>query len=299
LSFTLQGVRAGSVAKYKGAFRGWDELTFLHAHWPKIAMAGGSGYIKGYPGNNGEMTLSITMPNSTQAHLKTIVDPIIQRMHRRSVNVNNGSIEDDGSQGTQIVGRYTEYKSIHEAMRDMSAAEIQHAEQATFPGIGENKIITSWLWGSAEVSSPRLKQVLRSAVDGETQFLNDATLGIGSQKPPYIRGGGNAVNPAFRTAVMRPAAELQWDGTDLRKLARRKQDAQRFGAALRSLNPKGGTYANEADPDTPDWQHAFWGSNYERLLQIKQMVDPEGVFYCRACVGSELFEDRSGVLCRK
>lgn len=58
-------------------------------------------------------------------------------------------------------------------------------------------------------------------------------------------------------------------------------------------------YANEADPDTPDWQHAFWGSNYERLFAFKKEIDPNGVFYCRSCVGSELFEDREGMLCRK
>jgi hypothetical protein len=54
----------------------------------------------------------------------------------------------------------------------------------------------------------------------------------------------------------------------------------------------------QADPETPGWQTAFWGANYDKLLKIKKQVDPTGVFYCRSCVGSELFEDVEGVLCR-
>jgi Berberine and berberine like len=124
-------------------------------------------------------------------------------------------------------------------------------------------------------------------------------MGSGTWKPPYLRGGSNAVNPAFRTATMRPAAELQWTGTSRVLLEKKKADALKFGASLKSLNPLGGTYANEADPDSPDWQRSFWGSNYERLFEIKKKVDPEGLFYCRACVGSEMWEDVDGVLCKK
>jgi FAD/FMN-containing dehydrogenase len=37
---------------------------------------------------------------------------------------------------------------------------------------------------------------------------------------------------------------------------------------------------SQADPNTPDWQHAFWGANYPRLLDIKRKVDPDDVFWC-------------------
>jgi len=44
---------------------------------------------------------------------------------------------------------------------------------------------------------------------------------------------------------MRPAAEMQWMGSDQAKLVEKKRQAKEFGAALRSVNPTGGTYANE------------------------------------------------------
>ena len=46
-------------------------------------------------------------------------------------------------------------------------------------------------------------------------------------------------------------------------------------------------YYNEQYPADANWQDMQWGSNYERLQSIKQQVDPDGVFSCRNCVGSE------------
>jgi ribonuclease T2 len=36
------------------------------------------------------------------------------------------------------------------------------------------------------------------------------------------------------------------------------------------------------------WKQRHWGTNYPRLLSIKQHYDPEGVFWCHNCVGSDL-----------
>ena len=36
-----------------------------------------------------------------------------------------------------------------------------------------------------------------------------------------------------------------------------------------------------------DYKMRYWGSNYERLLQIKQRHDPSNVFQCYNCVGLE------------
>lgn len=55
--------------------------------------------------------------------------------------------------------------------------------------------------------------------------------------------------------------------------------------ALRDLAPDSGAYINEADPTEPNWQTTFWGSNYPRLLELKNYWDPNGVFWCIPCVG--------------
>jgi FAD/FMN-containing dehydrogenase len=62
------------------------------------------------------------------------------------------------------------------------------------------------------------------------------------------------------------------------------------GAAMkviRDATPGTGSYVNETDYFEPDWQQSFWGENYQRLSEIKRRYDPEGLFYCHHCVGSE------------
>jgi hypothetical protein len=54
----------------------------------------------------------------------------------------------------------------------------------------------------------------------------------------------------------------------------------------------------QADPYEPNFQQAFWGDNYPRLLSIKKEVDPEDVFWCLACVGNEGWKEAGNMLCR-
>jgi Berberine and berberine like len=37
----------------------------------------------------------------------------------------------------------------------------------------------------------------------------------------------------------------------------------------------------------PGWQESFWGSNYARLLTVKDKYDPDGLFVVHHGVGSE------------
>merc|ERR1719445_27060 len=36
------------------------------------------------------------------------------------------------------------------------------------------------------------------------------------------------------------------------------------------------------------WKQRYWGTNYDKLLAIKKKWDPENIFWCRHCVGSDL-----------
>ena len=66
---------------------------------------------------------------------------------------------------------------------------------------------------------------------------------------------------------------------------------------FRRDTPGAGAYFNEADYHENDWQENFWGlDNYQRLLEIKLKWDPDHLFYCHKCVGSEFYEE--GGMCR-
>jgi hypothetical protein len=51
------------------------------------------------------------------------------------------------------------------------------------------------------------------------------------------------------------------------------------------ITPGGGCYINEADYLEVDWQTAFFGSNYKKLLRIKQKYNSGNLFNCWKCVG--------------
>ncbi|CAF4342564.1 unnamed protein product [Rotaria magnacalcarata] len=50
-----------------------------------------------------------------------------------------------------------------------------------------------------------------------------------------------------------------------------------------------GSYLNEADPNEPNWKQRFFDSQamYDRLNSIKQVADPQSLFICKNCVGSD------------
>ena len=107
--------------------------------------------------------------------------------------------------------------------------------------------------------------------------------------PARIDGGGpNNVVPAH--AVLR----VNFRPADADAVARaRDAIMQSYVQLLRDVSPGAGSYMNEGDPGEPDWQQAFYGDHYERLLEIKQKYDPWSLFWAPTTVGSEGWEVRS------
>jgi len=77
-------------------------------------------------------------------------------------------------------------------------------------------------------------------------------------------------------------------------LAAARRDAariERAAAELRKVAPDGGAYVAESNYFQADWQRAYWGANYPRLLAVKQRYDPDNLFFVRHGVGSEGWSD--------
>jgi berberine-like enzyme len=58
-------------------------------------------------------------------------------------------------------------------------------------------------------------------------------------------------------------------------------------APLRALAERPASYLNETDYFQTDWQTAFWGDHYARLLEVKARYDPDGLFSVHHGVGTE------------
>ena len=72
-------------------------------------------------------------------------------------------------------------------------------------------------------------------------------------------------------------------------VAAARRDRAAVGRAMDALVQVGaaGAYVAESDFFAADWQGAFWGPHYPRLLAIKDRYDPDGLFIVHHGVGSE------------
>jgi FAD binding domain/Berberine and berberine like len=72
--------------------------------------------------------------------------------------------------------------------------------------------------------------------------------------------------------------------------ARNESRSMRAAAEhLKKMVPVKGSYVNETDYFEEDWQESFWGSNYKKLLSVKHICDPDGLFFVHHGVGTELW----------
>jgi FAD/FMN-containing dehydrogenase len=117
----------------------------------------------------------------------------------------------------------------------------------------------------------------------------------GADDEAVRRGKQTAMNPAVYSAatlILVAASGSGHPGVAGHEPDRAKGEAAKAGVTaamkfIRDVTPSSGSYVNEADYFEPDWQRSFWGENYPRLLEIKRKYDPDGLFYCHHCVGSE------------
>lgn len=141
-------------------------------------------------------------------------------------------------------------------------------------GLAANRLLPAENWDNETIRESTF-QTLRETVDR-------SRIVLGYHQAPLPREDDlNSVNPAFRneagmlivvTGVDADATpeELKLAGANLTNV---------IMAPLREATPAGGAYNNEAEIGEPDWQHAFWGDNYPRLLELKRKWDPTDLFY--------------------
>jgi FAD/FMN-containing dehydrogenase len=125
----------------------------------------------------------------------------------------------------------------------------------------------------------------------------------GAADAAVARDRATAINPAvFDAAALAQCAsweESAYPGVPGHEpdpeLARAGQRAvTQVMDVIRAAAPRAGSYLNETDYHQPDWQYAFWGDNYARLLEIKHAYDPGNLFRVHHGVGSETNGETSG-----
>jgi len=163
----------------------------------------------------------------------------------------------------------------------------------TLSGQGGNGILGSRLLSRELLSTP-------SGVQRSTEALRQIDwLGgfiLGHYVAPGPKPVDDATHSAWRKAITHIVIANNWEaGDSLEKQAAVKSlMSNTMVPRLKSLDFDSktgkqtmGSYVNEADKEELNWQDSFWGEKYGKLKKIKTKYDPNGVFWCRPCVGSE------------
>ncbi len=121
--------------------------------------------------------------------------------------------------------------------------------------------------------------------------------GLAGAPPEALAAAGDtAMNPAvldaFALVICAAAGPPAYPGVpghepDVQEARRRARAVQATMDALRRRVMVVGAYLAESDYFEPQWQQAFWGANYPRLLAVKDRYDPDGLFVVHHGVGSE------------
>ncbi|KAJ5009477.1 FAD-linked oxidoreductase ZEB1 [Colletotrichum sp. SAR 10_99] len=166
--------------------------------------------------------------------------------------------------------------------------------------VGYHLIFASRLLDEAALTED--VDALAAAVGTATEKVGRVTAFLVAGKGVHEavpREGGNAVHPAWRRAYIHAMATAQFPAMNATAKREAIELVDAAAEGLRRLAPDMGSYINEGSVYEKDWQQAYWGANYERLLSIKKTVDPDDVFWCEPCVGNEGWEVvDEGRLCR-
>lgn len=250
--------------------------------------AGTAAYYRILPNANGK-DYSFVMqpffaPNKTAKDMNSILSPYFSKL--TSFNI-------------PFSPTITEYKGFYPAW------------QAAFPN-EQNPTVTTFIGSrlfprsnfNSEIGRNLTFNALRASAEA-----GQAVIVVGVA-PTLARGNNadNAVNPAWRNAVLHAVTRRSWaaSATTAEIMSVRSAFTNGTMQKWRDITPGSGSYLNEGDRLEPNWQQSFYGSKYDKLLQIKREWDPNAVLWAVNGVGSEDYvvetkdgvPNENGALCR-
>ncbi|KAK5988880.1 putative FAD-linked oxidoreductase [Cladobotryum mycophilum] len=280
----------------------WDTTSLIHSDLPRLADGGFSGQYFILPNSSsaagarvlgtqaaglqfgpsrGIISWALNIMNQPATAANKLVEPLLQQLKNATWNTDI-SIETE----------------VQEFQDFSSYADVFDGPQV----VGVDGLIGGRFLDRKALDGNRtaLKEALKAAINPAGGIiLGEMVMGKGvwDAQP---RGGDSAVSKAWRSAITNTLIPVGWAALDAsQKELVTSELTNKNMAALRRLAPDTGVYLNECDPMEPNFQHSFWGEKYGKLLQIKQKYDPQGVFFCHPCVGSEFWTvSADGQLCK-
>jgi hypothetical protein len=181
------------------------------------------------------------------------------------------------------------YKEYHDYW------SMYDAESGLHDTVGSEASLTSRLFDSVSVSDySKVRQYVETASGGAFDFTSNVILlTSGGQVALDGKDPNAGLNPAWRTSPFGHVIGWGWapGSSEEMKSYVRNNITRVKGAAQKSIAPGTGGYMNEGDRLDPEWKSTFFGANYKAHLATKHKYDPENIFFCPICVGSDEWID--------
>ncbi|KAG7099189.1 hypothetical protein E1B28_001058 [Marasmius oreades] len=215
--------------------------------------------------------------NKTSAEISALLQPLLDSLDRLGVKY------------TSSVQSYDKYLDGYNTLDNLINVPIG---VITFG----SRLLPQSVFAQGETLR-RTQETIRGILEGGglvADFIMKPTLDVAGNPQ-------NAVLPAWRDVNKHVIVALPLtDGESSAQLSdQKKKITTEFMPALKKLTPGSGSYDNEGDPSEPDFKEAFYGANYDRLLEIKDKWDPDQILYGAVNVGGDRWhQTEEGRLCR-
>lgn len=303
-----QSVNMGSItiapSNELGANASWDAATVLFNALPGLMDAGVAGAMSLASGTTGKafnpsapaltsgavVAQALWSFNMTKDHLDDLIEPVIQQMH--------DYVGNDTVLISYSASEMDNYTTFYDGISGSNTA-------------GGGGLSSSRLLGHRHVDIPHrtLKGYLQRALSAQNETAG-TYMTVGLSGGPGVNNHSpsrfGALLPAWESAYLHlfvGGASSKPNATTSPKEAL-SQSAEWIEDHKESLwrewAPDSGSYMNEGNPYNSHFKHDFYGSNYERLQQIKQKYDPTESLYVLSGVGSDGwdYDLQTGKLCR-
>jgi hypothetical protein len=259
-------VTAAEIIAPQGSVSDSDFWSFIDFYHTKVAGYTSSGaYAYAFYQTGYFQLLPFFAPESSADEVNAAIAPLLQKL---------------AELGFQYTTRTVEYDNF----KDAFFGEFAPINTGLF-SFGGRLIPSSLLTSNPTGFSRALRQIAQ----GGAAIIE---AGMAPSLNVAANVTDNSVLPAWRDSVMYLIPAAPWNQTGgsaamATNLKYKDTITNVWDPALKALTPGGGSYMSEADGNDPDWAKDWFGSNYGKLLKVKEKYDCSFFFYGDKMVGSD------------
>ncbi|KAK1218735.1 hypothetical protein PQX77_018560 [Marasmius sp. AFHP31] len=258
MSFVTANFTSTEVAKSVGT-----ELLKLQ---PRLSDAqwGGSTF---YTRTN--LAYTLYAPNATINEVNVAVGPFLEHLNRTA-----------GENNTQV--------SMFSALSFQDAIDRLIAQLGSLAGGNGELASRLYTRNLYETEPEKMVETFLRMPGSFGVVIAQVAGGVVSQIDPDSTG----LNPAWRGTLGPVIASVQWEeGASATEIQAQRDALKQAIDMLEGLEPGTGSYVNEGSLYEPNPKWTYFGDHYDRLLEIKDQYDPNGLFVVASGVGSDRWDD--------